>query len=86
MYYVSAQGVDERMINGHYYYYYVKSKWFWLCVQLDGQCACLDGRGGRTCGDCEDFFFGDPNDQCFRESFTVSDGACPQKLRELKSK
>ena len=22
MYYVSAQGVDERMINVHYYYYY----------------------------------------------------------------
>ena len=22
MYYVSAQGVDERMINLHYYYYY----------------------------------------------------------------
>ena len=23
MYHVSAQGVDERMINVHYYYYYV---------------------------------------------------------------
>ena len=22
MYHVSAQDVDERMINGHYYYYY----------------------------------------------------------------
>ena len=22
MYHVSAQGVDERMINAHYYYYY----------------------------------------------------------------
>ena len=22
MYHVSAQGVDERMINGHFYYYY----------------------------------------------------------------
>ena len=22
MYYVSAQGIDERMINVHYYYYY----------------------------------------------------------------
>ena len=22
MYHVCAQGVDERMINGHYYYYY----------------------------------------------------------------
>ena len=26
MYYVSAQGVDERMINVHYYYYYKKKK------------------------------------------------------------
>ena len=24
MYHVSAQGVDERMINVHYYYYYSK--------------------------------------------------------------
>ena len=24
MYRVSAQGVDERMINVHYYYYYVQ--------------------------------------------------------------
>ena len=23
MYHVSAQGVDERMINVHYYYYYL---------------------------------------------------------------
>ena len=25
MYHVSAQGVDERMINVHYYYYYVET-------------------------------------------------------------
>ena len=25
MYHVSAQGIDERMINVHYYYYYLKS-------------------------------------------------------------
>ena len=24
MYHVSAQGIDERMINVHYYYYYYK--------------------------------------------------------------
>ena len=24
MYHVSAQGVDERMINVHYYYYYIR--------------------------------------------------------------
>ena len=31
MYHVSAQGVDERMINVHYYYYYYS------------QCLCLYG-------------------------------------------
>ena len=25
MYHVSAQGVDERMINVHYYYYYTET-------------------------------------------------------------
>ena len=24
MYYMSAQGVDEHMINAHYYYYYLQ--------------------------------------------------------------
>ena len=27
MYYVNAQGVDERMINVHYYYYYYGIKY-----------------------------------------------------------
>ena len=26
MYHVSAQGVDERMINVHYYYYYKETR------------------------------------------------------------
>ena len=26
MYHVSAQGIDERMINAHYYYYYTRRK------------------------------------------------------------
>ena len=30
MYHVSAQGVDERMINGHYYYYYYYPAVFWF--------------------------------------------------------
>ena len=43
MYHVSAQGVDERMINVHYYYYYVP-----ISV-LREQCRRLvmvEGRGG----------------------------------------
>ena len=28
MYHVSAQGIDERMINVHYYYYYY---YYWYC-------------------------------------------------------
>ena len=30
MYHVSAQGVDERMINVHYYYYYVHQVSDWV--------------------------------------------------------
>ena len=26
MYHVSTQGIDERMINVHYYYYYIEMK------------------------------------------------------------
>ena len=26
MYHVSAQGVDERMVNVHYYYYYARAR------------------------------------------------------------
>ena len=29
MYHVSAQGVDERMINVHYYYYYYYYYYYW---------------------------------------------------------
>ena len=32
MYHVSAQGVDERMINVHYYYYYYLSETFFPYV------------------------------------------------------
>ena len=34
MYHVSAQGVDERMINVHYYYYYMR------CDQSLFTCQC----------------------------------------------
>ena len=36
-------------------------------LQFDGQCECKPGRGGRTCSDCEDLFWGDPTDQCYGE-------------------
>ena len=29
MYHVSAQGIDERMINVHYYYYYYMASVGW---------------------------------------------------------
>jgi len=38
--------------------------WFW---QLDGQCDCIPGHGGRDCSQCEDFFWGDPTVQCYRK-------------------
>ena len=41
MYHVSAQGVDERMINVHYYYYYYDKDTYlpWLGVILLDQCT-----------------------------------------------
>ena len=33
MYHVSAQGVDERMINVHYYYYY----YYYYCKEVNNQ-------------------------------------------------
>ena len=46
MYHVSAQGVDERMINGHYYYYSVcvMCACMHVCMYL---CVCIVGREWR---------------------------------------
>lgn len=30
------------------------------CNSLDGKCHCKDGRGGRTCSECEDYYWGNP--------------------------
>lgn len=35
------------------------------CNELTGQCDCKPGRGGRTCSDCEDLYYGDPTVQCY---------------------
>ena len=37
MYHVSAQGVDERMINVYYYYYCVR-EWVGVCAREKGRC------------------------------------------------
>lgn len=35
------------------------------CNRLDGQCHCKAGRGGRTCSECQDLYWGDPvNGEC----------------------
>ena len=39
MYHVSAQGVDERMINVHYYYYYKPTE------DVDTVRECSSGKG-----------------------------------------
>ncbi|PAV69963.1 hypothetical protein WR25_10914 [Diploscapter pachys] len=38
------------------------------CNLYDGRCHCKQGRGGRTCSECEDYFWGDPTkpDGCQR--------------------
>lgn len=35
------------------------------CNELTGQCECKPGRGGRTCSECEDLYYGDPTEQCY---------------------
>lgn len=30
------------------------------CNNIDGQCHCKPGRGGRTCSECQDLYWGDP--------------------------
>ena len=34
------------------------------CNEYDGQCQCMPGRGGGTCGECEANHWGDPNVEC----------------------
>ena len=51
MYHVSAQGVDERMINVHYYYYFCKSKGKsdrFRASQLNQHLTLVQGQGGLT--------------------------------------
>ncbi|KRX40478.1 Laminin subunit beta-1 [Trichinella murrelli] len=36
------------------------------CNEFDGQCPCKPGRGGRTCGECENYYWGDPSTGCVR--------------------
>uniref|UniRef100_A0A0K0EAE9 Laminin subunit beta-1 n=1 Tax=Strongyloides stercoralis TaxID=6248 RepID=A0A0K0EAE9_STRER len=37
------------------------------CNPVNGQCSCKQGRGGRTCSECEDYYWGDPvNGECVR--------------------
>ena len=38
MYHVSGQGVDERMINVHYYYHKVYSQKGWTAMEPDPVC------------------------------------------------
>ena len=42
MYHVNAQGIDERMINVHYYYYYIRSLNIIIAAISDAcLCACV---------------------------------------------
>lgn len=37
------------------------------CNEFDGQCPCKVGRGGRNCGECENYYWGDPSAECQRD-------------------
>ncbi|CAD5219384.1 unnamed protein product [Bursaphelenchus okinawaensis] len=30
------------------------------CNKIDGKCQCKEGRGGRTCSECQDYYWGNP--------------------------
>ncbi|KFD63486.1 hypothetical protein M514_06434 [Trichuris suis] len=34
------------------------------CNEFDGHCPCKQGRGGRTCSECENYYWGDPREEC----------------------
>ena len=50
MYHVSAQGVDERMINVHYYYYPLGFLNARLSVKRQARCQEMFGEGGSGAG------------------------------------
>ena len=52
-----------------------------VCLQYDGQCECIEGRGGRDCSGCRDNYWGDPNRSCIRQYFFQ----CDTSLRSRSS-
>lgn len=37
-------------------------------LQFTGQCQCMPGFGGRTCSECQELFWGDPDVECRGEA------------------
>ncbi|CAJ0568445.1 unnamed protein product, partial [Mesorhabditis spiculigera] len=54
------------------------------CNRFDGRCHCKAGRGGRTCSECEDLFWGDPTkaDGCQRCECNPTGSATAQCNRQ----
>lgn len=38
---------------------------FLLCLQVTGQCMCRPGFSGRTCRECKELFWGNPEVKCY---------------------
>lgn len=42
----------------------IKKKKYFFLKKSSGQCRCLDSRGGQTCNECKDGYWGDPKSEC----------------------
>ena len=60
MYRVSDQGVDERMINVHYYHYYLLS----LAICGSDRVMVLIGQPSASCSDRVMVLIGQPSTSC----------------------
>lgn len=47
-----------------------------FCPQLSGQCSCKPGFGGKTCRECRELFWGEPEVKCNGELADLNQKEC----------